>query len=60
MRGRGKYLFRIQSEHDIMKYFESQKAGKDLCGTYKYCSLCNKKNKFPCGAAYDRLKKERI
>ena len=48
----------LQKDLDVKKYEESAKAGIDLCGSYTYCKHCNKKNKYPCGAAYLREKKE--
>lgn len=47
----------LQQKLDAKKYEESAKAGKDLCGTYDYCKYCNKKNKYPCAAAYNKNKK---
>lgn len=45
------YLKKLQLEHDVMEYLASEKANKDLCGSYEYCCYCRKKNKNPCAAA---------
>lgn len=42
---------KLQHDHDVNKYLESEKANKDLCGSYEYCCYCKKKNKNPCAAA---------
>lgn len=42
----------LQEKLDIKKYLDSEKAKKDLCGTYAFCKYCNKSNKFPCASAY--------
>ena len=51
------FLEKIQHEHDVVKYFESEKAQKDLCGTYDHCVCCNKKNKTPCASAMRKFAK---
>ena len=48
----------LQQELDKQKYIESEKAETDLCGTYPYCIVCNKKNKYPCSTAYLRFIKK--
>ncbi len=52
-------LHELQKKLDVIKYLESEKAGKDLCGTYTYCKHCNKKNKYPCAAASRHTQKKR-
>lgn len=49
-----KELKEMQDRLDEMKYRDSQKLGRDMCGTYSYCKFCNKKNKYPCSSAYNR------
>lgn len=51
-------LQKLQKELDIKKYVESAIVGMDLCGSYEYCKHCNKKNKYPCAAAFNKFKKE--
>lgn len=51
------YYKQLQSMLDARKYEQSVKAGKDLCGTYKHCIYCNKKNKYPCAAAVTKFQK---
>lgn len=47
----------LQKQLDDMKYRDSKMLGKDLCGTYNYCKHCNKKNKYPCAAAFNKSQK---
>ena len=42
----------LQHELDVKKWLESEKAHKDLCSTYSFCSKCDKKNENPCALAY--------
>lgn len=42
---------KLQRKFDLVKWEDSVSAGKDMCGTYTFCKHCNKKNKYPCGAA---------
>ena len=58
MKGKAKYLHNLQSDLDVKKYTDSETAHRDLCGSYDYCVLCNKKNKYPCASAYEKLNKE--
>jgi hypothetical protein len=48
----------LQEQLDKQKYIDSEKAEKDLCGTYAYCYLCNKNNKYPCSTAFIKFKKK--
>lgn len=52
-----KLLESIQRCLDYVKHEDSKKAKKDLCGTYEYCYLCNKKNKYPCATAFRKHNK---
>ena len=45
----------IQKCLDIKKYEHSKEKNKDMCGTYEYCVVCNKKNKYPCATAFKRF-----
>lgn len=49
----------LQHKLDVNKWLESEKAKKDLCGTYNYCKHCNKTNKYPCAAASRHTQKKR-
>lgn len=42
----------LQLELDVKKWIESERAGKDLCGSYSYCEFCDKELKNPCAEAY--------
>lgn len=53
-----KLLELVQHNLDLKKYEDSERAGKDTCGTYDYCKYCSKKNKYPCAAAKIRLTKK--
>lgn len=46
----------LQESFDVRKYEDSRVAGGDTCGTYDFCTYCNKKNKYPCGQAMIRHK----
>ena len=41
-----------QNELDLIKWFDSEKKGEDLCGKYEFCSLCDKCKENPCENAY--------
>lgn len=43
----------LQLDLDIKKWIESERAGKDLCGSYSYCEYCDKELKYPCAEAYN-------
>lgn len=53
-----KELKEMQDRLDEMKYRDSQKLDKDLCGTYSFCKFCNKRNKYPCASAYYKNEKK--
>ncbi|MCX4362154.1 MAG: hypothetical protein OSJ74_02025 [Clostridia bacterium] len=40
-----------QQEMDIKKWNDSQRAGYDTCGTYDFCSNCDKTAENPCDKA---------
>ena len=44
-------LTKKQQEMDIKKWNDSQKAGYDTCGTYDFCSKCDKSLENPCDKA---------
>lgn len=41
-----------QRELELQKWFDSEKAGKDTCGSYDYCKNCDKSLVDPCANAY--------
>lgn len=41
-----------QKELDLKKWYDSEKAGLDTCGTYDYCKDCDKNVENPCATAY--------
>lgn len=44
-------LTKKQQEMDVKKWNDSQKAGYDTCGTYDFCSKCDKSLENPCDKA---------
>lgn len=46
-----------QSEMDVEKWLKSEKAGRDLCGDFEFCALCDKDAENPCATAYEKMKK---
>ena len=47
-------LSELQKQLDVKKLEDSKLNDRDMCGTYNYCQHCNKKNKYPCAAAYKK------
>lgn len=43
-----------QKELELQKWFDSEKAGKDTCGSYDYCKNCDKSLVDPCATAYEK------
>lgn len=43
-----------QKIFDDIKWFESIRAEKDLCGTYGFCPDCRKSDEYPCARAAHR------
>ena len=41
-----------QSELDVKKWLDSERAGIDTCGSYEYCTKCDKSLENPCASAY--------
>ncbi len=46
-----------QSLFDKEKWYDSIVAGEDRCGTYEFCSSCDKWEEYPCARAMRRYKK---
>lgn len=47
----------FQAEFDLKKWIDSEKAGKDTCGDYDFCSFCDKTQPTPCAKANAKSKK---
>ena len=45
-------MLELQNKLDIKKWYDSQKANKDLCGAYDFCEKCDKSKENPCALAY--------
>ena len=45
----------LQDRMDVDKWLESERQGRDMCGTYAYCSFCDKTEAYPCANAYMRM-----
>ncbi len=43
-----------QQRFDNIKWYDSIVAGCDRCGTYEFCSLCDKSEPNPCASAAHR------
>lgn len=43
---------------DVEKWLASERAGYDLCGTFPWCALCVKAEKYPCAKAKFRSQME--
>jgi len=43
-----------QKQLDVKKWVDSEIKGYDTCGSYNYCSACNKDAAYPCAYAYDK------
>ena len=41
-----------QTELDVKKWLDSERAGIDTCGSYEYCAKCDKSLENPCASAY--------
>lgn len=46
---------RKQKQLDVKKWVDSETKGYDTCGSYDYCSNCDKDVKHPCAHAYEAL-----
>lgn len=42
-----------QNALDVQKWIDSEQKGYDCCGSYDFCSKCNKQVEYPCAVAYD-------
>lgn len=46
-----------QKDFDIQKWNDSKTKHKDMCGSYDFCCVCDKKVKNPCEKAYSKYSK---
>lgn len=46
-----------QQQLDVEKWEESAAKGYDTCGSYAYCSACDKSVEFPCATAEEKAAK---
>ncbi len=47
----------LQARLDVEKWVASEKAGKDLCGTYSHCAFCKMQEEYEytCARAVRRM-----
>ncbi len=45
-------LEELQKVLDADKWYESEREGKDACGSFPYCKRCDKSACYPCASAY--------
>jgi hypothetical protein len=48
-----------QKKFDEQKWLDSEKLGFDTCGTYKFCSKCDKSVENPCENAKAKHSKKK-
>ena len=46
-----------QQQLDVEKWEDSAAKGYDTCGSYDYCSACDKSVEFPCATAEEKAAK---
>lgn len=46
-----------QINFDTKKWLDSERAGRDMCGEYDYCAVCDKSAEYPCEKAYVKYTK---
>ena len=51
-------LKKQQEALDEVKWFDSIVAGEDTCGTYDFCSFCDKSLENPCACAMRKYKRK--
>lgn len=42
-----------QNALDVQKWIDSEQKGYDCCGSYDFCTKCDKQVEYPCAVAYD-------
>ena len=45
----------LQKMLDEDKWYESERAHRDVCGEFPYCVRCDRKQSFPCALAYTKF-----
>lgn len=48
----------LQAKLDVQKWIDSEKQGKDTCGDYDFCAVCDKTKPLPCAKAYNKAKQK--
>ena len=43
-----------QDQFDKIKWFDSMREGRDLCGSYEFCADCDKSQDYPCAFAFEK------
>ena len=46
-----------QKRLDEEKWLKSEQAGRDVCGEFEYCAICDKAHAYPCANALSKAKK---
>lgn len=54
-----KKLRATQEILDVDKIIDSEHNGRDMCGEYEHCVMCNKRNKYPCASAQMKYRRKR-
>lgn len=49
-----------QHELDLTKWYDSQNAGHDTCGSYDFCAYCNNEMENPCENALNTMNARNI
>lgn len=49
-----------QNALDVQKWIDSEQKGYDCCGSYDYCSKCDKQVEYPCAVAYDAFNAKQV
>lgn len=52
-------LTKSQKKFDEQKWLDSEKAGQDTCGSYKFCVKCDKSLENPCASAKSKFSKKK-
>lgn len=46
---------KLQEMLDADKWYESERAERDMCGEFPFCIRCDKAELMPCAKAYNRF-----
>ena len=49
-----------QDKFDVVKWHDTLAAGYDTCGSYEFCSFCDKSLENPCARAAYKYKKATV